>query len=203
MENKNNFKLDHQPELILASESPRRSELLRKAGVSFKTISAGIEEIQQTDESPKAFAMRTALEKARAITYEIAATPKSVYILGADTIVVLNNEIFGKPYHDNIAKLHLEVLSGNTHEVITGYAIIRAPNELIVNEACVSKVTMHPLSQKQIETYVATGEPLDKAGSYAIQGIGKKLIQQVEGSVNNVIGLPVEDILPWFKKVGL
>lgn len=203
MKPKDNEIMKDRPQLILASGSPRRVELLKKMGLDFIVSPSRIEEVQNEGESAMEFAKRASLDKVRAKLCEIPTSARLAYILGADTIVVLENQVFGKPYNHDMAHLHLEQLSGKTHEVMTGYALLLVPDKIIVHDVSVSQVKFRRLLPKQIRDYVATGEPLDKAGSYAIQGIGKKFIEKVEGSYNNVVGLPTEDLVPWFKKVGL
>lgn len=204
MSTKDNEIIGDSPRLILASGSPRRADLLDKMGLVFEINPPKIPETRKHKEFPKDFAQRLALEKARSTAKCTAGNnQQSVYILGTDTIVVLKDEILGKPANKGESINYLKKLSGKTHKVISGYAIIKHPDTVIVSDTEISKVVMRKISDKEIEDYIQTGEPLDKAGAYAIQGIGGKFIEKVEGSVNNVIGLPTEALLPWFEKLKL
>lgn len=207
-----------QPKLILASASPRRIQLLQDLGLSFQVLPPQIPEILREGELSENFVTRLALEKALAVAttlpYTTGRGPPSplpsregaggnLYLLGADTIVVLDQKIFGKPATPTEAKEMLQKISGKTHEVLTGFAIVAWPDKIVVKDYCRSKVLMKNLTADEIENYVQTGEPLDKAGAYAAQGIGKKFIERIDGSENNVIGLPTEKLIPWLRKLGL
>lgn len=173
---------------ILASASPRRAELLKSLGIEFEIRPAMIDESQRAGETPRCLVMRLALEKARSV-----AEPHCL-VLGADTIVVLGDEIFGKPVSPNEATQFLKTLSGKTHEVITGFALLRGCNKIIVNEAETSLVSFRQLSDAQIQAYVNSGDPMDKAGAYGIQNLGPDFIERIDGSLNNIIGLPIETL---------
>lgn len=187
-----------EPKLILASASPRRKELLAALGIKFEIRPSSIPEEINKGEAPRDFALRMAREKAFSQAIE-----KGTYVLGADTIVCIGGEILGKPSGPAQAMEHLQKLSGKTHEVMTGYAIVSPPDKMICEEVATSRVTMKNMNRKEIENYVATGEPLDKAGAYAAQGIGKGFIAKIVGSTSNVIGLPIEELTPWFKRLKL
>ncbi|HEX8815855.1 MAG TPA: Maf family protein [Terriglobales bacterium] len=185
--------------LILASASPRRQELLRGAGVSFIVEPTNILEVPLPNETPIQFAERMAREKAGAA----AAQRPDDFVLGADTIVVVDAEILGKPRDTDDAARMLRLLSGRTHEVITAVCLIdpHARQSEIANSkqeahldvrSEVTRVTMNPLADSDIAAYIATGEPMDKAGAYAIQGGASRWIPQIEGDYSNVVGLPVE-----------
>lgn len=184
-----------RPGFVLASGSPRRQELLAKLGLTFEVVVPEIPEIQKKGERPEEFAKRMALDKAMSVK-------NGLYVLAADTIVVLGEKIFGKPSNKKESISFLEQLAGRTHQVITGYAIIQSPDRIIVSGVCRSEVTFKLLTRDVIKEYAETGEPIDKAGAYAAQGKGKELIEKIKGSVSNVIGLPVENLIPWFKKLG-
>lgn len=186
--------------LILASASPRRRELLTAAGIAFTARSTDIPEIPNPGEEPRAYAERLAREKASVIA---AAHPEDA-VLGADTIVVVDGLVLEKPVDALDAKRMLRLLSGRTHEVITAVCVIapkqaseRDPSE--ENSASVksdvrsesTQVTFSPLSEREIAYYVSTGEPMDKAGAYGIQGIASRWIPRVEGDYSNVVGLPI------------
>jgi septum formation protein len=182
--------------LVLASASPRRQELLRNAGITFTVCPANIPEVPQTGESPRDCAERLAREKALAVFRQ---RPSDV-VLGADTIVVVDGEILGKPRDERDAGRMLRLLSGRTHQVITGVCLIgpslrtgnRKP-ETGFNKTCseTTLVTMTKLTEEDIRSYISTGEPMDKAGAYGIQGIASRWIPRIEGDYFNVVGLPV------------
>jgi septum formation protein len=171
--------------LVLASASPRRQELLRNAGIAFEIQPANIPENPLPGEIPKACAERLAREKAQAV---VALRPK-VCVLGADTIVVIDNQILGKPRDPADAARMLRQLSGRTHQVITGICLHANGQSAVASET--TSVTMCEISAQEIADYVASGEPMDKAGAYAIQGIASRWIPRIEGDYSNVVGLPV------------
>jgi septum formation protein len=182
--------------LVLASASPRRQELLRNAGIGFVVQAADVDESLIAGESPRDSAERLAREKALAVW---RMRPEDV-VLGADTIVVVDEVILGKPADANDAVRMLRMLSGREHRVITGVAVIksslkpkadssRVPDAIVSSDTTV--VMMNELSDEEIRDYVATGEPMDKAGAYAIQGRASRWIPRIEGDYSNVVGLPV------------
>jgi septum formation protein len=184
--------------LILASASPRRRELLRNAGIPFRVQPSEIDETLRAGESPVDCAERLAQEKARAIS---ARYPQD-FVLGADTVVVVEDALLGKPRDAEDAVRMLRMLSGRTHKVITGVCLIcptfarnaQAPtteNRELRTASETTLVTMCALTDNEIRDYVATGEPMDKAGAYAIQGIASRWIPRIEGDYSNVVGLPV------------
>ena len=174
--------------LILASASPRRQELLRNAGIPFTVQSASIDETPLAGEAPRECAERLAREKALAV---FQSNPQH-FVLGADTIVVVDDVILGKPRDAEDAVRMLRLLSGRTHAVITGVCVVRARSVSSVRTASeTTLVTFCELSDDEIRFYIATGEPMDKAGAYAIQGMASRWIPRVEGDYSNVVGLPV------------
>jgi len=175
------------PKLILASGSPRREELLRAAGLEFEIIVPQIDESPLPGEAPDAFVCRTAREKAESISVDGAV------ILAADTAVVDGNRILGKPVDSKNAAAMLRSLSGRTHEVMTGVCI-RLPNRTECFHV-ETRVTFRNLSEQEIVNYIATDEPMDKAGAYAIQGGAAKMVRRVEGSYSNVVGLPLCEVI--------
>ncbi|MCA9483800.1 MAG: septum formation protein Maf [Nitrospina sp.] len=189
---------DPHTRLILASQSPRRRDLLEEAGVPFDVLPADIEEVTDPGLSPADNVTALAAAKAR----RVAEDRPGRFVLGADTIVVLDNEILGKPRDREDARAMLSRLAGNTHHVITGFAIV-TPEGRVLTEAVTSSVTMKPVTAATIETYLDTGEPMDKAGAYAIQGQGNALIAGYEGSYHNIVGLPVEEVLTQLRGAGL
>ena len=171
--------------LILASASPRRAELLRAAGFEFDVVPADVDERPQPGEQPDAYVCRVALDKARAVA---ACLPDAV-VLAADTCVVVDGLFLGKPADGDDAARMLQMLSGRSHVVLTGVAVI-GPAGIRV-EASSSHVVVAGLSSGDIAWYVASGEPADKAGAYAIQGLASRFVEAVDGSYSNVVGLPV------------
>lgn len=196
-------------EVILASASPRRKQLLESAGVSFRVHTCEVDETLDADvlSDPCEAAKKLAEKKAGAVVQEVLAANYvgTLVIIGADTMVVLGNEIFGKPKSLSDAKGMLRKLSGNTHEVVTGVSVwvVSAPEEEKVSLgfrsfAETSEVTFKELSDEQIDEYLKQGESFDKAGAYAAQGEGAKLIAEIKGDRDNVIGLPVARLLTEF-----
>ena len=171
--------------LILASASPRRAELLRNAGISFTVDPAHVPEEPSSGELPIAYAQRLAREKALAV---LARHPQDT-VLGADTVVVVDEHLLEKPIDADDAARMLHLLSGRTHEVITGVCV--ANSGFQQTEAEVTQVSFAALSDDEITAYIRTGEPMDKAGAYAIQGIASRWAKQIIGCYFNVVGLPV------------
>jgi septum formation protein len=172
--------------LILASASPRREELLRRLGVPFTVVPSDLLEELPPGSPPEAV-RAIALAKARAVAERVG----SGVVLGADTVVVLGGTILGKPKDPDDARRMLRALGGRTHDVITGVALVEAPARREVSTAVVTRVLMGEYGEAEIEAYLATGEPFDKAGAYAIQGAGGLLVAGVDGCYTNVVGLPL------------
>jgi septum formation protein len=172
--------------LILASASPRRAELLRAAGYAFDVAAADVDESPGDGESPPEYVRRLAAEKSAAIA---AQAPAGAIVLGADTTVVVDDEILAKPRDDADARAMLRRLSGRRHDVMTGISLRRGAFEIGRVES--TAVFFAPLTDDEIAWYVATGEGRDKAGAYAIQGYASRFIPRIEGSYSNVVGLPV------------
>ncbi|MGD0859174.1 MAG: Maf family protein [Terracidiphilus sp.] len=181
--------------LVLASASPRRRELLAQAGFSFEVHPAHIPEDPNPNEDPIAYVIRIAREKAQTVFAQLSAnhmpqSPESpLVVLGADTTITLDNHILGKPSDPADAARILRLLSGRTHRVITGVALVTANSTEVAAE--VTAVRFLTLSDEEIAAYVATGEPMDKAGAYAIQGRAARWIPRIEGDYFNVVGLPI------------
>lgn len=197
--------------LVLASASPRRRELLTQAGYRFVTHPAHIPEDPLPGEEPIAYVKRLAREKAEAVYREIVMSrdgstgrrfgdPSQMAVLGADTTVTLGGVIFGKPEDSADAARMLRLLSGRTHRVITGVAVVTATEAQVAAEE--TAVRFHALSDAEIAEYVATGEPMDKAGAYAIQGRAARWIPRIEGCYFNVVGLPVALVSMLLKSCG-
>ena len=174
--------------LVLASASPRRSELLRNAGISFQVEPAHVPEVPLPQETPLAYAQRLAREKALVV---FARHPNEV-VLGADTVVVVDNHLLEKPANAEDAARMLRLLSGRLHQVITGVCVVAPGFER--TEAEITEVSFSPLSDEEIAGYVRTGEPMDKAGAYGIQGIASRWVKGIEGCYFNVVGLPVHRV---------
>ncbi|HET9179819.1 MAG TPA: Maf family protein [Terriglobia bacterium] len=174
--------------LILASNSPRRRELLQNAGFDFEVRPSGIEEIRLPDESPEDFARRLARDKALEVARQSEA---GSLVLGADTVVTVNAEIMEKPVDAADAARMLRTLSGRAHRVITAVCLVRAPESILAWKHETTSVTFGNLTCEEIETYVASGEPFDKAGGYAIQGLASRFVPRIDGCYFNVVGLPV------------
>lgn len=185
--------------LVLASASPRRAELLTLLGLRFEVRAADVDEEPLADERPAATAERLARAKADAID----PGPEEALVIGADTIVVLDGRILGKPRDRVEAERFVSLLAGRTHEVITGLAVRACPENRTESETAVSQVTFAPMSSEEIAWYAATGEGLDKAGAYALQGQGAAFVSAVHGSYTNVIGLPLERLYLHLKRRGL
>jgi septum formation protein len=178
--------------LILASASPRRQALLSSLGIHFEVIPARAKEpAPEPGENPAAYAERMALFK----TEEIAAKRPEAVVIGADTIVVQGLTILGKPRSKNEALSMLNALTGTTHEVITGLCIMHKAGNRCIHTSVVTQVDMPQRDEAILSAYVTTGEPMDKAGSYAIQGVGSFLVSKIRGSYTNVVGLPLARVL--------
>lgn len=184
--------------LILASQSPRREALLRQAGLEFEISPSDVEERLSETLSPAEAAETLALEKAR----WVAARLSEGLVIGADTVVVVGRQILGKPAGAEDARAMLGLLSGREHEVITGIAVVDAGSGRSRSDSVTTAVSFAPLSQEIIDRYVATGEPLDKAGAYAIQGFGALLIEGIQGCYNNVVGLPLRRLAEMLGEFG-
>lgn len=182
----------NRPMLILASASPRRQELISLLGLPVRILPSLVDEDTPDDWSPSQIVEGLSLRKALAVKEELTnSSDASSIIIGSDTIVVLNGRAMGKPSDEQDARQMLKRLSGNIHEVYTGVTCIRVSDAKTVTSHRITKVKMRRLSAEQISRYVATGEPLDKAGAYGIQEIGSLLVESIDGCYFNVVGLPV------------
>lgn len=184
--------------IILASNSPRRRELLRQVGLHFTSDPADVDESALPGESSDAYAVRVALDKARVA----AKRAGEGIVIAADTIVVLGDVILGKPRDSTDAERMLGLLSGKMHRVITGLAVMDAGSGRIVTRTAITNVWFRELSAGEIRSYVATGEPLDKAGAYGIQERGALLVERIEGCYFNVVGLPLVTLNEILKEFG-
>jgi septum formation protein len=186
--------------LVLASSSPRRRALLSEAGYSFTIAEPDVDESALPGEKPEELAARLALAKARAVGARVAA---DACVLGADTVVVIDGDLLGKPRDEAEAVEMLLRLAGRTHRVLTGFALFVPASEEIEAGVVESSVRMHAVDRATAERYAASGEPLDKAGAYAAQGDGGRFVAQISGSRANVIGLPVEALAPRLARLGV
>lgn len=173
--------------LILASGSPRRQELLSSLQLTFETRVSHVEEVAAPGETPDEYVRRLSIEKAESVSREF---PDAI-VIGADTIVYIDRQILEKPKNMADAEAMLAKLAGKTHTVFTGLAVIHANSGLRLTELDRTQVTISNMTADEIRWYVATGEPLDKAGSYAVQGIGAAFVESINGNYTNVVGLPL------------
>jgi nucleoside triphosphate pyrophosphatase len=186
--------------LILASASPRRAELLRAAGFDFETIVADVDEAARPDEPPSTYVRRVAAEKSAYVASVRNAEQPGAIILAADTAVVVDGEILGKPRNDADAARMLRMLAGRQHEVMTGISLRQGACELGRVETTV--VFFSALSEHDVAWYVASGEGHDKAGGYGIQGLAARFIPRIDGSYSNVVGLPVAALVELLRELG-
>ena len=185
--------------IILASTSPRRKALLEKTGLVFETVSSDYEEDMALALPPKELAIHLSFRKAKAVAEKY---PDAV-IIAADTFVVFQGRVLGKPHTPHKAQAMLRMLSGSVHSVITGFTILEGPEGRRHSDATQTNVYLKKLTDTEIDAYVASGEPLDKAGAYAIQGLGGELIEKIEGDYLSMVGLPVPAVMEVLKKFGV
>jgi nucleoside triphosphate pyrophosphatase len=184
--------------IVLASGSPRRAELLASAGLSFVVVPSRVVEERMPGEPPDVFVRRLAAAKAR----EVSGARPDGFVLAADTVVVLDGEVLGKPRDDDDARAMLGRLSGCVHEVLTGYEVYGPAGGCGEGGVVRTRVEFATLSRAEIDRYVATGEPRDKAGGYAIQGRAAGMIRRIDGSYTNVVGLPLREVLETLARMG-
>ena len=185
---------NNDSKIVLASQSPRRVELLKEISTQFEVVPSSIEEVLDPGLRPEENAQNLARAKAESI----APSFPDCWVIGADTLVTLDHEIFGKPEDEEDAKRILKKLSGREHTVVTGICVVGPEKSL--DKAVVSQIKIKPLTDQEIEDYIATGEPMDKAGAYAIQGKGSFMVRSFFGSKNNIIGLPLDELKILLKK---
>ena len=188
--------------LILASGSPRRRALLHRAGVAFEVLPADIVEDRRPGEAPVPYALRMAREKALAVALRIGPSPTR-WVLGADTIVIIDGDVLGKPENSAHAVELLSRLLGRRHTVVTAVALLASDSQLPRTIHVASDVSMRTADLDEIRSYAASGEPLDKAGGYAVQGEGRRFVERIEGSETNVIGLPLDETLALLRDANL
>jgi septum formation protein len=187
--------------LILASSSPRRAEILREAGIAFEIRAANVEETPFPSENAGNMVLRLAESKARAAAESLDPNSSAI-VIGADTAVELDGQIFGKPRDAEDARRMIASLSGRTHRVLTGIFAFRLPDKITMRAVETTAVTFAALAPTEIESYVASGEPFDKAGGYAIQGLAGRFIPGIEGCYFNVVGLPLARLYVLLRELG-
>ncbi|MGW8302146.1 MAG: Maf family protein [Desulfobacterales bacterium] len=185
--------------LILASKSPRRSELLEQAGLTFSVIPSDFDESTVAVSNPESYVISLAESKA----FDISQKHPAAWIIGADTIVLIDRKILGKPASVNEAHDMLQRLSDRTHQVLTGYCICCKRENKVFSETVKTDVRFKKLTAAEIKWYIQTGEPFDKAGAYAIQGMGTFLVKSINGSYTNVVGLPVCEVIEFLTREGV
>jgi septum formation protein len=189
-----------EEKLILASQSPRRAEILTTVGWEFEAIAANIDEARFPSEGALSYVTRLAQTKAETVAKQIASDG---LVLGADTVVVIGEEILAQPQDDDDARRMLSLLSGQWHQVVTGIALVRKGNvSQIMVDHQTTRVLFAELSRRQIDWYISTGEPQGKAGAYAIQGKGALLIKEIQGDYFNVVGLPIRLVFEVIGRMG-
>ena len=187
------------PELILASTSPRRRDLLSSLGLQFHVVPAELLEIPAPHEAARDFAVRVAEKKALVV----GTRYPHAWVIGADTIVVVDGEILGKPLNRADAKRMLQRLTDREHVVVTAYVLVNIAKGKKLEGVEETRVKINALEEQEIEWYINTGEPYDKAGAYAIQGKGAFMVEWIEGSYTNVVGLPLSQLVRLFKDAGI
>lgn len=188
--------------LILASASPRRAEILRNAGFCFETLATDVDESRLRGETVDAMVMRLAEAKAKEAAARLAPQNEPTFVIGADTVVDLDGEALGKPGSHTAARAMLQKLSGRTHAVRTGVAVIGLPEGQMRVEIESTQVRFATLTDEEIDRYAASDEPLDKAGAYAVQGLAGKFVDRIEGCYFNVVGLPLARLHRILKEMG-
>jgi len=191
--------INYMKRIILASTSPRRKELMEKIGLKFEVVRSDYEEDMTIKLKPKELAKYLSLGKANSV----AKKYKNALIISADTFVTFKDNVLGKPHTPEQTKKTLKMLSGKSHLVITGFTIIDTASQKRISKAVVTKVYFKKISNEEINTYAKSSEPLDKAGAYAIQGLGSVLIEKIEGDFFNVVGLPISALVTELKKFGI
>ena len=185
--------------IILASQSPRRKQLLEQIGLKFEIEPSNYEEDMTLEMTPEKLVEHLSLGKAK----DVAGRHKDAIIISADTIVAMDGEVFGKPKTAERAKEMLEKFSGKAHTVLTGFTVIDGETGKQISKCVATKVYFKNLSEKEIDAYIATGEPLDKGGGYAIQGLAALFVEKIEGDYFNIVGLPILPLTEELKNFGV
>lgn len=184
---------------ILASASPRRIELLRLMGLTFDIIPSNIDETFPEGEDPRSHVLRLSADKAKTVSMH----HPEAWVMGADTIVVINSEVLGKPQTTAEARKMLGKLSGRTHTVFTGFTVMNTSENVLISNAVDSSVQFRDIPEDEMAWYIASEEPYDKAGGYAVQGMGAFFIREIHGSYTNVMGLPLCEVVDVLKRIGV
>ena len=188
------------PDIVLASASPRRRELLERVGISFTIVPSEIPEDELPGEAPEAHVLRLSRDKAREVAGRVDIPGR--WFIGSDTIVLRDDRILGKPADAAEAAAMLRSLSGREHRVLSGYAVHDRKTGTTHADVVATRVRFKPLTAAEIAGYIATGEPMDKAGAYAIQGIGVFMVEAIDGSYTNVVGLPLCEVIATLERLG-
>ncbi len=193
------FQVRDGDSIILASESVRRVDILRTLGVPFSIIPPDIDESRFKDEPARDFVLRISHEKA----YKVGSHFPDKWVIGADTIVIYKNRILGKPKNEQDAFAMLKSLSGKWHKVLTGFCVFNMSKNIAYRDVVETKVFMRDLGEREIMRYISTSEPLDKAGSYAVQGRASYMVKEIKGSYANVVGLPICEVAEALLSLGV
>lgn len=185
--------------IILASASPRRRELMKLLGVPFDVVVSDFDESLVTLKDPREFAEELSRKKAEIVAQKF----ENAVIIGADTVVALGSQILGKPKDEKDAERLLNLLSGTEHSIITGYTVMDVSSGSIATRSVVSKVKLKELTRGEVKAYIVTGEPMDKAGAYAVQEKGGLFVERIDGDFFNIVGLPLKNIREELKKLGI
>lgn len=185
--------------IILASASPRRKEILQKTGLKFKVYASDYEEDMDSHSDPHKLARHLSYMKAK----KVAHKHKNALIIAADTFIVFKGKLLGKPHTGPEARGMLKAMNGRAHSVITGFTVMDTGTNRKISRSVETKVYFKKMTAKEIESYIRSGEPLDKAGGYAIQGLGAVLVKRIEGDYLNVVGLPLNALIECLKKFGV
>ena len=193
------FQVREGDSIILASESVRRVDILRTLGIPFSIIPPDIDESRKKDEPPKEFVLRISHDKA----IKVGNYFPDKWVIGADTVVVYKNRILGKPKNEQEAFIMLRTLAGKWHKVLTGFCVLNVSKKIAYRDAVETRVFMREMLDHEIMRYVSTSEPLDKAGSYAVQGKGGYMVKEIKGSYANVVGLPICEVAEVLLSLGV
>ena len=193
------FQVKDGDSIVLASESPRRVDILRTLGISFSIIPPDIDETKLKDETPQEFVARISYEKANKVGQHFP----DKWVIAADTIVVLKGKVLGKPQNERDAFNMLRTLRGKWHKVITGYCVLNLLKNVVYRDIVETKVFLRHMTDDEITRYIKTSEPMGKAGSYAVQGKGGYMVKEIKGSYTNVVGLPICEIAEALLSLGV